>query len=199
LPLPPPDQEREPIHTREISCKGYLRQDGLWDIEGHLRDTKSYTFNNQDRGDIEPGSPIHDMWLRITVNDDLEVVDALARTDHGPFGICGNIAPRYDALIGLKIGPGWTKKTKQLFGGINGCTHLTELLGPVATTAFQTVFPYLSRKNKQPVEGSTIGTGKPPLLLNSCHAFASNSTVVKTRWPDFYTGTDEDAENEASA
>lgn len=199
MPLPPPDQEREPIHTREISCKGYLRQDGLWDIEGHLRDTKSYTFNNQDRGDIEPGMPIHDMWLRITVNDDLEVVDALARTDNGPFGICGNIAPRYDALIGLKIGPGWTKKTKQLFGGINGCTHLTELLGPVATTAFQTVFPYLSRKNKQPVEGSTTGTCKPPLLLNSCHAFASNSTVVKKRWPDFYTDTHEDTENEASA
>lgn len=187
MPLPPPAHEREPIHTRRITCAGYHRADGLWDIEGHLRDTKSYTFNNHERGDITPGEPIHDMWLRLTVDDALRVVDAVAVTDWGPFGICGSITPRYEQLIGLQIGPGWTRKTKQLFGGIHGCTHLTELLGPVATTAFQTVYPYLARQQKTPIEGEGHNTDKPPLLLNSCHAFAAHSPVVEQRWPAFYS------------
>ncbi|MBV6631993.1 MAG: DUF2889 domain-containing protein [Alphaproteobacteria bacterium] len=185
MPLTP-TVKREPIHHREIHCRGYLREDGLWDIEGHLRDTKAYAFHNHERGDITPGDPIHDMWLRITVDDGLTVVDAEASTDGSPFGICGNITPVYKELIGLRIGPGWTKQTKSRFGGIQGCTHITELLGPVATTAFQTVYPYLARKNKKPVEGEVSDPAKPPPLLNTCHAFAAHSPIVQKRWPDFY-------------
>jgi hypothetical protein len=36
--------DREPLHTRSITCRGYRRADGLWDIEGHLRDVKDYSF-----------------------------------------------------------------------------------------------------------------------------------------------------------
>jgi len=45
---------RKKIHRRSIECHGYQRDDGLWDIEGHLTDTKTYTFKNRDRGDISP-------------------------------------------------------------------------------------------------------------------------------------------------
>lgn len=188
MPLPAPTVDRAPIHTRRITCEGYRREDGLWDIEGHLRDTKAYTFNNHERGDITPGEPIHDMWLRLTVDDTLTVVDALSQTDWGPFGICHHINPKYKELIGLQIGPGWTRKTRQLFGGINGCTHLTELLGPVATTAFQTVYPYLARQKKATEESES--DEQPPLLLNSCHAFAAHSPVVEKRWPKFFKEKD---------
>ncbi|MGH7035691.1 MAG: DUF2889 domain-containing protein, partial [Stellaceae bacterium] len=43
---------REPIHTRQIECRGFRRADGLWDIEGHLIDTKSYAFQNEHRGEV---------------------------------------------------------------------------------------------------------------------------------------------------
>ena len=39
LPDPKP---RTPLHTREVTFNGYAREDGLWDIEGHLKDTKSH-------------------------------------------------------------------------------------------------------------------------------------------------------------
>ena len=37
---------RQHIHTREIVCRGYLRDDGLWDIEGSICDVKTYSFDN---------------------------------------------------------------------------------------------------------------------------------------------------------
>ena len=37
---------RKHLHTRAITVQGYARDDGLWDIEGHMTDNKSYTFTN---------------------------------------------------------------------------------------------------------------------------------------------------------
>lgn len=92
LPVP---AAREPLHHREVDCRGYRRDDGLWDIEGHLVDTKSYRFENSYRGAIEPGEPLHDMWVRLTLDDDLTVVEAVAATAAGPFGSCPAIAPAF--------------------------------------------------------------------------------------------------------
>ena len=75
MPLTP-HQPRKPIHTRAIECKGYQRDDGLWDIEAHLVDTKTYDFANRDRGDIKAGEPLHEMWLRLTLDLDLKVHDS---------------------------------------------------------------------------------------------------------------------------
>ncbi len=74
MPLSEPNA-REHIHTRDISCRGYRREDGLWDIEGHLVDTKTYAFDNRFRGEVAPGMPVHEMWLRVTVDDDLRIKD----------------------------------------------------------------------------------------------------------------------------
>lgn len=41
MPLSPPEP-REHIHSRDIILRGYRREDGLWDIEAHLTDTKTY-------------------------------------------------------------------------------------------------------------------------------------------------------------
>jgi hypothetical protein len=78
---------------------------------------------------------------------------------------------------------GAVQKTRELLGGTRGCTHLLELLGPIATTAFQTVHP-LRKKERRP------GERKRPGLLDSCHAWASDSPVIARRYPEFYTGAD---------
>ena len=41
MPLSP-SAPRQLMHNRAIECRGYEREDGLWDIEGHLVDTKTY-------------------------------------------------------------------------------------------------------------------------------------------------------------
>jgi hypothetical protein len=79
------------------------------------------------------------------------------------------ITPNFQVLKGLAIKAGWTQKTRELLGGTRGCTHLLELLGPMATTAFQTVYPLRARREREQ------GVRKRPGLLDSCHAWASDS------------------------
>jgi hypothetical protein len=176
---------RKPMHTRTVQCRGYLRDDGLWDIEGHLVDTKPFDIPSEDRGgSIQAGEPLHEMWIRLTVDTDLVVHEAEARTDHGPYAICGDISARFKALEGLAIKSGWTLKTRELLGGTKGCTHLVELLGPVATTAFQTVYAARVKRDAQ------RPASQRPGLIDTCHAYAADGPIVLRRWPQFYTGKD---------
>ena len=178
---------REHIHTREIDCRGYRRADGLWDIEAHLTDVKTYAFDSDWRGEVGAGTPVHDMWMRLTVDDDLVVRAVEAVTDASPYEICPAVTVNYQRLVGLSIRPGFMPKVREVLGGTQGCTHLVELLGPLATTAFQTIFPYRSRLRKEG-ERDPAKPVKRPTLLETCYAFASDSPVVKRYWPDFYTG-----------
>jgi hypothetical protein len=100
---------RDLVHCRDIRCRGYRRQDGLWDIEARLEDTKTYSFDNRDRAGIASGEPIHAMVIRLTVDDDLVIRAAEASTEHGPFDLCGAITPVFGELVGLVVGPGWRK------------------------------------------------------------------------------------------
>ena len=58
MPLPP-TVEREPLHLRSIELRGYKRADGLYDIEGHLVDTKPFDFKL--RRDAARGRPVHEL------------------------------------------------------------------------------------------------------------------------------------------
>jgi Protein of unknown function (DUF2889) len=186
MPLSAP-APRDHIHTREIDCRGYHRADGLWDIEAHLTDVKAYAFDSDWRGEVGPGTPVHDMWMRLTVDDALVVRAVEAVTDASPFEICPQVTVNYQRLIGLSIRPGFMPKVRELLGGTQGCTHLVELLGPLATTAVQTIFPYRDRLRKDEAR-EAAKPARRPRLLDTCYAFASDSPVVKRHWPDFYTG-----------
>lgn len=182
-PLPRP-AAREPMHRRVIDCVGYRREDGLWDIEGRLTDVKSYEFDNRWRGPVQPGDPIHEMHLRLTIDDDLTIHEAAARTSKSPFEICPEATPNYAGLRGLKIAPGWLRQARAQIGGTHGCTHMTELLGRMGTVAFQTVLP-LRRRSKSDAERQS-----PPPLLDTCHALRSDGPVIRDRHPEHYTGDD---------
>ena len=183
LPAPAP---RQRIHHRRIDAEGYLREDGLWDIKARITDVKDYAFDNAWRGTLHPGDPIHDMQLRLTLDDQLTVVAVEAVTNASPFQICGDVAPNFQRLIGVSIGKGWRQAIKARLGGVEGCTHLVELLGPLGTTAFQTIFPYRDRLGK-PREGSP---DKKPRILDTCHALRSDGPVVQQHFPAFYTGAE---------
>ena len=187
MPLPSP-APREPIHVRTIECRGYRRADGLWDIEGHLVDTKTYGFDSSWRGEVAAGTAIHDMWIRLTVDDELIVRGIEAVTDSSPYEVCPTITGNFQRLVGLPIRSGWTQRVRELLGGVEGCTHLVELLGPVATTAFQTIFPWRNRQRRAAGEADEANADRAPRLLNTCHAFRSDGPVVKREWPAAYTG-----------
>jgi hypothetical protein len=170
---------RRPIHTRQVVCQGFRREDGLWDIEGRLVDTKSYDFPNRDRGGvIAAGEPIHEMVVRVTIDDSLVIRQIEAVTLHAPFGICSEVAPTFAALEGVSLGPGFLKLVRHRFGGVAGCTHLIELMAPIATTAFQTLVTQVETKS---------GSALRERLIDSCHALSADGDVVAREWPQFST------------
>ncbi|MDI3326707.1 DUF2889 domain-containing protein [Pontibacterium granulatum] len=181
MPLPSP-ANRVQQHTRRVVCEGYKREDGLWDIEGHLLDTKNMPIELKDRdeGILPAGEPVHSMAIRLTIDLDLNILDVAASMDATPFKGCPSIADSYKRLIGVQIKPGFTKLTREMFGGVNGCTHLLELLGPVATTAYQA-----THHEREIQEGWTDGDQKPP-MLDMCHTMDSKGGVVQQYWPHFY-------------
>jgi hypothetical protein len=129
------------------------------------------------------------MWVRLTVDDDLTVIRAEAATDAGPFAICPAITPAFAKLEGLRVGAGWRRDVQARLGGVQGCTHLVELLGPIATTAYQTIHVWRARHEP------SLETARPPSHLNSCHALARDGEAVREHYPRWYTppeaGTDE--------
>lgn len=179
--------KRNLIHTRDIKCLGYERDDGLWDIEGRITDIKSYSFTNMDRGEVNAGTPVHDMTVRLTINTDLVIVDTEAFMEFTPFAICPAISESIKKLIGVQIKSGWTRAVNNAIGGVKGCTHINQLLiGPLATTAYQSIVPRKAHKitlNKQSPE---IPPGEKPDVLDTCHAFDTSGDNVKRLWPKFY-------------
>jgi hypothetical protein len=182
MPLSDPSP-RKHLHTRRIECTGYQREDGLWDIEGHLVDTKTYGFANRTRGQVTAGTPIHDMWIRLTIDGSMRVHRAEAKTDASPYPICAAVNEGFRELEGLTIGPGWMRSVVSRIGGVLGCTHLVELLRPLATTAYQSMY-----KERRAAEQ----TGEKPVFLDTCYALSTANEVVKEHWPQFYTGTTSD-------
>ncbi|MBQ0724372.1 MAG: DUF2889 domain-containing protein [Cycloclasticus sp.] len=180
MPLPDSNIKREHIHTRQVTCTGYRREDGLWDVDAQIKDTKTYTVENNHRGPIKPGVPIHEMWLRLTVDVDLLVHDCIAVTDHSPYACCPDITPIFKRLIGEKIAPGWTRRVKELVAGVQGCTHLADLVGPATTTIYQSMAGI--------TKGKTDAEKSKPFYINGCHAWVSDGQQVLDFHPTYYTG-----------
>jgi Protein of unknown function (DUF2889) len=166
---------REPLHRRRIDIVGYKREDGLFDIEGHLVDAKDVPFTVG--GAIRaPGEPVHDMWLRITVDREFRIVAAEAKTVGMPYrGTCDGINPAYAKLVGLTIGPGYLRHLKERLGGTAGCTHLTELAGALATATFQTF-----------AGQGLLPTDRKPPQLDRCYALDTRGDVVREFHPRWY-------------
>ena len=182
MPLPEPAARRL-RHNRTIICEGYERDDGLWDIEAHLTDVKTYGFENRDRGRVEAGEPIHGMWLRLTLDDHFIVHGVEAAMDYTPFAVCSSITPAHKKLVGERIGTGWNRRVRELLGGTQGCTHMREMLGRMATVAIQTMYGRRSTAREEAEEA-----GRKPFVIDGCHAWASDGPVVEIEYPDWFTG-----------
>ena len=175
---------RKPLHTRQIEMTGYEREDGLFDIEGHLQDLRPCDYRMAE-GPRRADEPMHDLWIRLTLNDNFEVVEAEAAMPVGAFSVCSEIAPNFANLKGLKIGPGWNKNVRQRVGGTHGCTHIVEMLSQIATTAIQSLWGQHNSKS----EGRNVPRSeRRSLQLNSCYAYRSDGSMVQKFYPAQYTG-----------
>ncbi|HEY4138708.1 MAG TPA: DUF2889 domain-containing protein [Casimicrobiaceae bacterium] len=178
MPLSAPTVSRQRLHSRRTTYEGFEREDGLFDIDAHLEDVKDHDFMLL-TGNRPAGEPVHAMHVRVTIDRKYTIHDIEARTDRMPYpGACDRIAAAYRNLVGANLVRGFRKRLHDTMGGVQGCTHLTELLGYLPTAAVQT-FAGLRRED----EGA-----QKPFQLDRCHALETTTDTVRTFYPQWYRG-----------
>ncbi|TPG76394.1 DUF2889 domain-containing protein [Pseudomonas arsenicoxydans] len=173
------EQGRRLIHRREVQCLGYLRADGLWDIEGRLSDSKTHPVTLVEGRELVAGQTYHGMFIRLALDDDFIVREVQVDMTQVPTSECRGAMSAYDKLLGERIGAGFSRRIKELFGGVGGCVHLTELLLPIATTAFQTIpmgRAMVAPRTAADTEAYRRATGR---LLNTCHALREDGSIAE--------------------
>jgi hypothetical protein len=70
------------------------------------------------------------------------------------------------------------KEVKRRLGGRLGCTHLTELLGPIATTAIQTMMGLETMRHPDRKPAAPRRRAGQP-MIDSCHAWRDGGEVVR--------------------
>jgi hypothetical protein len=170
---------REELHHRDVDLRFFRRSDGLFEIEGRLIDTKSHPFRRLlAEEDAPPGQHLHNITVRLVLDSELQVHAASAEMRATPFTICLGAAAALQSLVGLRIGAGWNKRVRELLGGVASCTHIVELLGPMATTALQGFIPFRAAASNDPSNET-----QRRFRVDSCYAFAADREVVARLLP----------------
>lgn len=176
MPLSAP-VPRKTSHIRRVTYQGYEREDGLWDMEAELHDSKAHdmpSFRHQ--GVRLAEDPIHHMWLRVTIDRQLVVHAIEAAMDAHPLQDCPQARPALQGMVGACMARGWRQAIAQHMGGVASCTHLRELLFNMATAAFQTL----------PAAFGGGDPDTPPRHLGQCTGWDFEGNGVKEYFPQFY-------------
>ncbi|SAL86032.1 hypothetical protein AWB74_07539 [Caballeronia arvi] len=172
---------RREIHNRSIDMKVFARDDGLYDIEARLVDIKPFAFPVVGHSKALPArAPLHDLSLRVTVSEDYVVKNIEASSDRTPFDVCREAQSSLSPLIGERIAAGWSSIVRQRLQDSSTCTHLRELLIPLATAAIQGI-KGLRREGQTSVDAS-----QTDVKLDSCYAFARDREIIRLYWPHLY-------------
>jgi hypothetical protein len=167
-----------------VVFRGYRRDDGLWDIEAEISDTKTYQLDLAEGVPVAPGEPVHGMAIRATVDDGMTIREIASAMDHTPYGECQQGVDPMQKMVGVTMGPGWRQAIEKALGGIKGCTHLREVLFNMATAAYQTIPGYRDRLRREAGAPPPHGD-QPPYHLGKCIAWDFDGAVTRRHYPQF--------------
>jgi len=177
-------EQRRLMHRRSVECQGYLRHDGLWEVEARLVDTKPFIQHDRYRGVLQPGDPVHDITLRLAVDDRMTIIEAETTMRATPYPTCIEVEPILQRLVGERIGNGWRALVRQKIGRLETCTHLSELLGPAVTALFQTMSHGKTPEHRDSLDGQR-GAGERPFFIGGCHSWRTDGPIVAEMFPQF--------------
>ena len=178
MPLPLPTYPRKPLHNRSIKVHSFEREDGLWDVEAELIDSKAFSYIKRNGKEQQAGEAFHHMHLRITIDSSFTIKDAMATYDASPFGEpCTSIASEYRDLIGMNLLKSFRQEVKERFSRTAGCTHMTELAAVLPTAAVQT----MSGQRRHAADPT-----KRPYQLGGCTAWRLDGEITKEHYPQWY-------------
>ncbi len=180
MPLPLAADGRQLRHQRQFDLQIYARGNGLWEIDAWLRDTKTYDVSLG--GEVRSaGTPIHEMLLRLVVDERFQIHEAGSETRWMPYeGLCGEHGDAYGKLVGLNLMRNFRNDVRDRLAGSKGCTHITELAQVLPTAVVQA----FSGDVIDPSGGEDSATA--PYQLDRCHALRRDAEAVRLHYPRWY-------------
>jgi hypothetical protein len=179
----PSEVTREEMHFRRIDMRGYRRSDGLYEVEGQVTDRKPHDFISPNGFKRVPaGEAIHDMGVTLVFDERMTVLEVRAFTGSAPYDSCFEAPATLQVLVGLRLASGWSMEVRKRLSGAACCSHLKEILVPMATVAYQTLTQLRSSRP------DILNAEGVPVKIDSCYAYARNRDVVGRKWPAYYTG-----------
>ncbi|HSW19872.1 MAG TPA: DUF2889 domain-containing protein [Ramlibacter sp.] len=174
------DLTREELHFRRIDFRGFRRSDGLLEVEAQLVDRKTHDFAPFSGGrHVAAGDAIHDHGLRVVFGEDMVIREIATDIRAYPYRECPAGGDTLQALVGLRIGPGWSGELRKRLPSCDTCTHLKEMMVPLASAAFQTLY---SVRTGHTDESDANGR---PRKIDSCYAYGASRELVALKWPAF--------------
>lgn len=175
------DVTREALHHRRIDMQAFRRSDGLYELVGRVIDTKPHDHTPPAPSrTVKADEPIHDISLTLVYDAGMIVRDVRTEFRANPYAICPESGAAMRVLIGLRIGPGWNSEARKRLANSERCTHLAELLAPMATTALQGMSVM-----RMSLPDAVDSAGRP-FKVDSCYAYGAGRELVQHRWPEFF-------------
>ena len=179
------NDERELVHTRQIVCRAFRLRNGFLEIEATLADEKGQEVPFRSRPAVPVGGLMHRMSVTLTIDDDYVIRDVRAQTLQAPWSACGETDAAYRSLIGLSINRGFTRKMRELLGGVQGCTHVTELVSQAANTYMQASWPDRIARQMVVAADPRLWPDKSTLgFVNHCHAWRQDGEALAREYPE---------------
>jgi hypothetical protein len=184
MSLPTAAPERQLKHRRSIDVQIYARGNGLWEVDARVTDIKTHDTVLAEQ--VRPaGDPIHDMLLRIVIDEAFEIHEAGSLSAWMPYvGRCDDHGDAYCQLVGLNLMRNFRRELMARLGSARGCTHLTELAQVLPTAVVQAFAGEVI---------DTLGSGpeaQQPFQIDRCHALRADGPVVQEFYPRWYRRPD---------
>ncbi len=167
----------EKVHTRNITIATFAREADSITVEGALEDNRlmpHYTIS----GDKLPPDVVHHMSIRMRIKGPMLTIDELdVDMPCTPHQECINTRNSLEALIGLRIAPGFSSKVKKAVGGVKGCVHLTTLLLSMAPAAVQ---GYWANKSRKPAVDKLSAEVLDQYLVDTCRVWRRDGPLAQS-------------------
>lgn len=174
---------REKIHSRNITMDTWTADDDHIIVEGRLFEERCRDYILLS-GEKKAGGVLHHMVVRMKLKiPELVICDIETELHAVPREGCHAIHDSLKALEGERLEKGFTRRVREILGGVRGCTHLNHLVITMAPAAMQGYFAlnasrvHVSQKDRVREESRLRGMER--MLAGSCYAWSEDSEALK--------------------
>ncbi len=162
------------IATRKIEFETFETAQGGLSVHGRLHDNRFNPFIGY-TGERYPAGYLHDLRVVIEISlPDMTITGISVSFNRAPMENCPEIAEAYQGLVGIQVGPGYTREVLSRLGGSKGCAHLTHLIIAMGPAIVQGAFAYYSRIRSDESIGEPLGRMND-FIHDSCHVWKGES------------------------